>query len=332
MSALHWIIGASTLALAACGPGSRGETTVDACASGCDASPGCDPTKKYVCVGNDLRVCENGAIGPIRYQCESCREGGCEFQPCTGAAQRLYVLVEGALRTYDPDQTSGAFGLARVPDCNIGAPFSMTIDRLGRAWVVLSDGFGAKLALVDPDHGYCEVMPEDLSESGFARFTLTFVPTTNGASTDHLIIAGGSYAAFTSKDTRAAVMDPDTLAITPIGTLPGAPDITGTDDGRLFGYFPFSSPPHVAEIDPASAQPLTTWDLPQLNGTARGWGVAFWKGRVIAFDSRSSSMLGPVRNRIFAVDVATGDVDTLDDDSPYEVIGAGVSTCFQIVL
>lgn len=292
----------------------------------------CDPAEKYVCVGNELHVCDDGAIGPIKYQCASCWNGGCEFQPCTGAAERLYVLSGGALRSYDPDLTSGAFGTPHELNCNIGAPFSMTIDRLGRAWVVLSDGFGARLAHVDPDHGYCEVISNDLAESGFARFTLSFVSSVEDPASERIVVVGGSYAAFASKDTRAAYMDPKTLAITQLAPLVGAPDITGTNDGRLFGYFPFTSPPHVAQIDPVTAQPIMTWPLPAVEGTTRAWAAAYWKGRVIAFDSRSSSSLGPLRNRIFAVDVTSGEISTLDDDSPNTVIGAGVSTCFQVIL
>lgn len=97
-------------------------------------------------------------------------------------------------------------------------------------------------------------------------------------------------------------------------------EITGTGDGRLYGY-EAGSPPHLISIDPDSAALRVLAALPG-NDDLAAFDFAFWSGDFYFFSSPATEQTSSVVRFDPATETSTalGRVDA-------RVIGAGVSTC-----
>jgi hypothetical protein len=112
--------------------------------------------------------------------------------------------------------------------------------------------------------------------------------------------------------------------VVPIGSFDGhlegkLAELTGTGDGRLFGFFA-TRPATLAEINPKTAAILSERRLPQIT-SASAWAHAFWGGRFYLFWSRAGE-----GSTVSRVDI-DGHLETLGRSPRLTIVGAGVSTC-----
>ncbi len=317
-------------------------TTVETCREplvcaqdlGCTA---CNPGLPTVCVDGDVYACEpDGSIGALVERCAAgCRYGACEGG-CSAASQLIYVVDDSyRLLSFSPQDDANAFELVCELDCPAGpswpawgaggtaTPFSMSVDRSARAWVLYTSG---EIFWVDTASGHCSASDWVADAGGFELFGMGFVSDETGSETETLYIAGGLVGELAGG--RIAGVDPDTLQVAPVGPVPAAeysPELTGTGEARFYAYFPGQNDSFVAELSKVDGGIVQRWDLPPLGGTVRAWAFAHWGGKFYIFvtvregDGNNSQVL--------RLDPDSGQTDTILEDLPYIIVGAGVSTC-----
>jgi hypothetical protein len=120
-------------------------------------------------------------------------------------------------------------------------------------------------------------------------------------------------------------------ALSPISPFQGdsvlagqSAELTGTGDGRLFGFFT-TTPVRVAQVDKPGAKILS--DMP-VGGVATplAWAFSFWGGAFYLYTSDGTS-----NSTVTRFDPATKAVDSSYVlTAPAVIDGAGVSTCAPI--
>jgi len=235
---------------------------------------------------------------------------------CVEASQWIYTVDgTGLFSRFDP--TTATFTNIGRLDCpDYSSAFSMAVDQNAVAWVLYQDGNVFK---VDTATGKCQSTSFQVGQHGLNTFGMGFVfdPSTG---LDTLYIAGGISLGSTTQSELATVSFPS-LVVNPIGTTNGWPELSGTGDGTLWGFFPGSNSPTqlstLVRIDPATGATLETYgykDMP----TSGNWAMKFWGGSFWIF-------LG---NSIYRVDRNSPQTfHTVIANSSYAIVGAGVSTC-----
>lgn len=287
-----------------------------------DPDERCDPKEKRVCVGSRVVACEDGHLGRALRQCpDTCRAGRC-VGSCAEGAELIYLTTDrDELLSFDPRKLPGGdpFRLIGVMNCNaFGNPFSMSVDRSGVAWVVYSDGSLFEVSTTDAT---CKSTGFVRGSVGSSVFGMGFVTDEAGGKTEKLYVSatGG----------RHALAYIDTLTSPPVahevGTLPITathPELTGTGEGRLFGFFPVSGgTSFVQEIDKQTGNFLgSQFALGDPLDFVGAYAFAHWGGVFYIFVSSTS-------NTVRAIDRQSGMYKMLLSDTPWRVTGAGVSTC-----
>jgi hypothetical protein len=300
----------------------------------------CNPALGSLCQGNEVHACTpEGAIGALVETCltSACRSGSCD-SGCSAESQLIYVVDNTyRLMSFNPQNGAGAFTELGTMPCNpgtswpawgagTGTPFSMSVDRSARAWVLYTSG---EIFWVDVRTLACQRSPFSPGASGFQLFGMGFASDTAGSESEQLYIAGGAAGALGDGD--VASLDPDSLAIQVLGPIPDAeysPELTGTGDAKLYAYFPGTAQTFVAELGKASGAVVRQWPLPPLSGTVRAWAFAHWGGKFYIFVTTQQG--GVMSNAVLRLDPATGVTDTFLGNTPYVVVGAGVSTCAPV--
>lgn len=180
---------------------------------------------------------------------------------CADSTKLIYVISdEKTLYRFQPlTVTFDPVGIVR---CTAGAtPTSMAVDRYGTAWVRHTDGTVWKVSTKDAS---CAATTFD-DASVFLKFGMGF--STDGAtgSKETLFLSdsnGGGLGAF----------DTTTLKFKAVGKYDGAlagraAELTGTGDGRLFGFFT-TDPAQIGEIDKTNGHIRSS--VPLANTTAGG--------------------------------------------------------------
>ena len=123
-------------------------------------------------------------------------------------------------------------------------------------------------------------------------------------------------------------LDLTAQTLSPVGPFSGAlagqnAELTGTGDGRLFGFFT-TSPIQIAQIDKTSGAtsnvaPLNTVEVPSY------WAFSFWGGDFYLYTCPSD----PTRTtNVNHYSPSTGTIDTsYMTNIGFRIVGAGVSTC-----
>jgi hypothetical protein len=300
----------------------------------------CNPAFGNVCQGNEVHTCSSeGAIGGLVTVCltTACVSGSCETG-CSAESQLIYVVDDDyRLMSFNPQNAASAFTELGTMPCSpgsswpawgsgTGTPFSMSVDRSARAWVLYTSG---EIFFVDVRTLACQRCSFSPGASGFQLFGMGFASDTAGSESEKLYIAGGSAGAL--GDGNVAMLDPSSLAIQVLGPIPDAensPELTGTGDAKLYGYFPGTAQTFVAELNKATGAVVQQWSLPPLNGTVRAWAFAHWGGKFYIFVS--TQILAVTHNNVLRLDPATGQTETFLAETPYTVVGAGVSTCAPV--
>ena len=149
----------------------------------------------------------------------------------------------------------------------------MSVDREGNAWVLYSSGQIFKVPVVNPST--CTNSGFSPGTSGYQLMGMGFVATSAGAQTEHLYIAGGR-AGRANASGNIGYIDPATLQVTTVGTFTAqtyGPELTGTGDAKLYGYFPDTGNTRVVQIDPATGAEGQSWPLPGAHGLGERLGL-----------------------------------------------------------
>ncbi|MFT3691969.1 MAG: hypothetical protein QM831_02425 [Kofleriaceae bacterium] len=279
----------------------------------------CDPKTPRVCMGNDVVECAaDGHLGRRVRACHhGCVDGACD-EACADDNTKLIYIVSTSndFLGFDPRKLATGDPIKRIGKLTCepyGSPFSMTIDRSGVAWVEYDDGqvFNVNLTTAE-----CKKPARMYGPNGV--FTMAFV-------------ADGDKEQLYTVDTRTAEMftvDPKSTVRTPVETVEPrtdeSVDLTGTGDGKLYGFFTSTwEVPYVQELDRKTAHgvgkrmPLGT-DAP---GQYSAWAFAQWGGSLYLFTS------GYDFSQVHTIDRQTGAHRTVISDLGYRISGAGVSTC-----
>ncbi len=297
----------------------------------------CNPAWPTVCVGDDVHACDDDAtIGGL---VERCSDGACAYGACEGGcsaeSQKIYVVDDTyRLLSFSPAGGANEFSLIGRLSCQAGqswpawgnstaTPFSMSVDRSARAWVLYTSG---EIFWVDTTTGACAASPYQKGQGGYELFGMGFVSDAPGSENEKLFIAGGEVGQLDTGN--VAVIDPDSLQVTTVGPVPDAeysPELTGTGDAKFYAYFPGLSSSFVAELDKDSGWIVQQWPLPSLTGSVRAWAFAHWGGRFYVFITTLAG--GQENSQVLKLDPQTGQTETLLQNLDYIIVGAGVSTC-----
>jgi hypothetical protein len=238
------------------------------------------------------------------------------------AAKDYIYLVDDSNRLlrFDPPRVKlKLVGLLQCPVTTSVFPHSMSVDRDGRGWVLYQDG---QVFWVDTRTASCNRSDFEPNQLGFKQFGMGFVSDSSVAAGEKLYISG---SAVSDKHNVLGWVDPGDLKVREVGPLPKmeqSPELTGTAEGKLYGYFPGSSAALVARLDPGTGKALRRWNLPGLGREAEAWAFAHWGGKFYIFNSVTDSI--STKNRVQLLLPGSGTLLTIMTHS-FRIVGAGVS-------
>jgi hypothetical protein len=243
---------------------------------------------------------------------------------CSDSAKLVYVVdVSNRLSTfYPPTKTFHDLGTLNCPAMFLATPFSMGIDRTPTAWVLYSSG---ELFKVDPASLACTKTSWN-RQLGLMQFGMGFSTDSAGGTADTLFVAGG--AGPMQPTSTLAKLDTNSMMASSLGTVQGWPELTGTGNAELWGFFPDANNPRVEKLNKASGAALTTYPEASIRGMPMDWAFAFWGGDFWIFLQRS----GEVNTVVYQVDGMNGMMKSMTQASGRSIVGAGVSTCAPVVI
>jgi uncharacterized protein (TIGR03382 family) len=339
-------LAAAACVLVACSPPKRFRPDVDAPVE-IDAGPQCTGTQ--ACRGDQILACNaDGTFGNLIMTCDAgmeCTNGQCA-PSCTADGVDLVYVVDLQLDflSFDPRKLpNDPFTLIGTLACPVtgmsimrpqqamATPFSMAIDRDGKAWVEYSSGEVFNVSIADATCTASGYVPE---ASGMKLFGMGFAPDAAGASAEHLYEVGGSNNP--DPGGHLAVVDTHGGQLTPtiVGPIYALSDVmaelTGTNEGRLFGFFPrTATASYVQELDKMTGAAVgAQWRVSAggLGVDVRAWAFAQWGGRFYVFVSTDNGT-GGYTTTVRVVDRSTGLYNIALMNVPYAIVGAGVSIC-----
>lgn len=314
---------------------------------GCTA---CDPFVGAICQGDNVYSCTtDGQLGSVIDACGpgQCDRNHCVSDDCPPGTDLIYVVDSSyRLLSFDPGDDLHVFSLRGNLNCAAGAvlpgwggmsagatPFSMSVDRTGRAWVLYSSGEIFWTNVRNPES--CTLSPWQAGTEGFELFGMGFASVAPDSGAEELFVAGGTATQLATHATgRLGVIEPEGMDFSVKGSLSPSeygPELTGTGEGELFGYFPGLASTKVALLDKTTGANALEWLLPALPGQLRAWAFAHWGGRFYIFISFIDPIEGQL-SQVHRFDPATGESEVVLDDIPYVIVGAGVSTCAPTVV
>lgn len=310
------------------------------CGAICDEALGCIDCRpeQRTCVDGDVRACtDRGTYGAVLEECAA--ESPCSGGYCGGCAadtDLVYLFdTSSHLFAFDPRTLALEDRGAIHCDGTTGSPYSMAVDRRGRAWVLYDDG---QLFFVDIADATCARSGFSPDQQRFHTFGMGFSSRDAGA-VETLFVAGGPDLESAETDTRLATIDTTTLVLRPIApvTTLGAyyPELTGDGAGGLYGFFPSRDfPARVSTLRPDTGRIGPTWDTVTLDPgqSISAWAFARWGGSFFLAVSIVDALSGglPMGSELYRLDPETGDVEFLRSDF-HTFVGAGVSTCAPLV-
>ena len=336
---------------AACGSTSSSTVpcTTANCAGCCDDAGRCQEGTTAQSCGRDGRTCSTCGFSQVcsAHQCIEGAGGGAGgtgggaggtladggLDDCSEAAKLVYVVDQNkTLSSFDPRKAGQASAFVDLGKLNCPAqtraePFSMSVDRSATAWIIYDSG---ELFTVN-----LRATPLDCVKTGFApqqgvgKFGMGFVADAPGSSAETLFISGSPLIGSLASTKFGTLATRPPYAITLRGTLDGAPELTGTGDAKLWGFFPDSLPPRVVQLDKATGAELPrALEAGPLAGFPLAWAFAFWGGDFWIFLERDSD---PSTN-VWHLNAQTGQVTDVAPDTGRRIVGAGVSTCAPVTI
>jgi hypothetical protein len=227
----------------------------------------------------------------------------------------IYVVTSDRqlLSFYPPTRAFRTVGTLACPDGG-STPFSMAVDRKGVAYVLYNSG---EIFRVSTLTGACIATPYRTGQQGFSLFGMGFSSDAAGP-VETLFVAGDSRQGGTAGLARIGIPGFGLTAIG--GALPSATELTGTGDGRLFGFYnsEVSGGSIIGQIDKASGNLIAEDSLQVSQGT--GWAFAFWGGSFYLFTGQDTSSAVTKYDPMLRQESNYGGYSSL-------IVGAGVSTC-----
>jgi hypothetical protein len=294
----------------------------------------CNPQTPKLCLGNDVVECDaDGHLGRRLRACHhGCTDGKCE-QTCEDDNTKLIYVVSTSndFLSFDPRKLPGnPFHLIGKLHCghNQMSPFSMSVDRNGIAWVVYGDG---EMFKVNITTAKCDATSYIPGSSGSSTFGMGFSTDKSGGDTEKLFIAANDQATDRMNDLSSIDTAHD-LKPHHVGTLTATvdenPELTGTSEARLFGFYPsFVSPSFVQEINRSNGAPIgKKWFLgSDPLGDVSAYAFAQWGGVFYIFATISDGFED--NSTVRTIDRTTGKYRTIMSHLNWRISGAGVSTC-----
>ncbi len=241
---------------------------------------------------------------------------------CDAGVTYIYgVTTDSTLVSYYPP-TGGLTAIGTI-DCPVqtpgASPYSMAVDRAGTAYVVFDDGNLYQVSTADAS---CAATSFVVGQHGFVTFGLAFSADTTGPGETLFVAEEDSIG----PSLGLATIDVTTLDLSFVGPFSaplGPTELTGTGDGRLFGFsVDFPGPgSHVSQIDKTTADVLSSVPLP-FGGFDDADTWAFWGGSFYIFDAPGTATATTI-TRFNPGDGSTEMVATY----AAPIVGAGVSTC-----
>jgi hypothetical protein len=336
-----------------------GQFQSQTCAGTCSPTLGCvecDPaTTPMTCNGNNVVTCNaDGTFGTTVQACGSgmaCASGTC-MTACTADGVDLVYVVDEAnhFLSFDPRKLpADPFHLVGTLTCPTqGAsiqtnnptvmPFSMSVDRDGTAWVLYTSGELFKVSLTT---AACTAAGNTVGAGNMTLFGMGFVTDAPGADTEKLYLAGGNNdPATTPRKLGYDDTHNGNLVPTSVGTIAAtsdfSPELTGTNEAKLYGFFPnLASVAFVQEITKSTgAATGMKWNLGTtgLGANINDWAFAQWGGVFWVFVTTSDSTGNNRNSTVRSIDRATSTYTVVLQNLPYFIDGAGVSTCAPTVL
>ena len=240
---------------------------------------------------------------------------------CTAAANLVYVVSSDAMALYSFYPPTLTF--TKIGQLACGAqsvPFSMSVARDGTAWILYQNG---RLYRASTKDASCTPTSFVAGQSGFQTFGLGFSADSAGSTQETL------YACWKQ---GLAKIDTDTLALTPIGTVPGITltagcDLTGTGDGLLFSFIPQSTQWLIATLDKTSSAPTFQKSLTPPIPAGGSWGTSYWGGSLYLYTQTPTAP----GSTVWRFNPADGTTTKLKDNIGFSIVGAGESTCAPTV-
>jgi hypothetical protein len=240
---------------------------------------------------------------------------------CSAGARLVYVVTqEKDLYSFAPDTlTFTKIGRLSCP-ATTGVPVSMAVDRSATAWVNYTDGKLFKVSTTDASCTATDFVP---NQQGFLKFGMAF--STNANSTNETLYISGLLG---TGGKGLGKVDLATMKATMIGdysnNLTGeAADLTGTGDGRLYGFFT-TSPATLAVIDQLKGATSSDQSLAGVN-TGNAFAFSFWGGDFWFYTSDGKTPSKVTRLK------SNGEIAVAKDDvGGFRITGAGVSTCAPV--
>ena len=248
------------------------------------------------------------------FNADGLSDGGPTENDCPEDLKQIYVVTQGnELYRFAPATlTFTLIGTLSCPSSGFAQPFSMAVQRNGTAWVLFDDGNIFHVSTKDASCGATAYVP---GQSGYNTFGMAFVSDAPGSAAESLYVAG-------YEGQGIAKIDAATLKLSVVGDFggasPGAGELTGTGDARMFAFFD-SAPANVAEIDPHTSNILGS--KPTSVTVGSGWAFAHWGGSFWLFTAPGGS------SQVNQFDYTTGTDKVVKSGLGYVIVGAGVSTC-----
>jgi hypothetical protein len=262
---------------------------------------------------------------------------------CSAASQLVYVL-SSSNEIYSFEPQTKVFTKISTLQCQAGSmtPNSMAVDRLGNAWVnyVSANAFtgtptAGAIFKVDIATGACAATNIALT-SGWYQLGMGYSTASATDQTDTLYVAStgqgglgciGLPGAGAGTSPGLGIVDTNAGTLTPVGPFTGnlagqSAELTGTGDGRLFGFFVLT-PVQVAQITKttgATPSPITMTGVT----CPQAWAFSFWGGDFYLYTSPD----GVTKSTVTHYTSADGGIDTgYVTNAGIVIVGAGVSTC-----
>jgi hypothetical protein len=289
----------------------------------------CDPTAGNVCAGDSVVECTAaGELGRTIQQCkDGCKQAVCVDTCAVQGVELIYVVDDNnTLMSFDPKRLpNDAFHTVGALACETrGRPFSMAVDRRGIAWVIYDSGNLYRVSIID---GHCAPSRYERSGDAPVVFGMGFASDGPKSERETLFVAAGD------QSHRFARLDVtrDVPELVPLPDLPAQPEnnpeLSGTGDGKLFGYFPDKGLGFVQEIDRTTSRLAgKRWNLRGGSREIEAYAFAHWGGVFYVFATTDDGS-----SQVHSVNRATGAYKLEVAKLSTRIVGAGVSTCAPLL-
>ncbi len=245
---------------------------------------------------------EEDAVFPDVPIVSDCPDAGDTLVYVLGAKNELYSFFPPTL-TFKP--------IGTISCTTKSTPNSMAVTRSGIAFTNFLDG---ELFEISTANAACKATPYVPNQQGWTTYGMGYAGLADGGEELYVAGNGGTFSlGLGTIDTTAFTLN----VIAPFTPKQFDCELTGTGAGRLFGFCPFNTGAWLIEIDPATANVLSSHQLSA--GSKTSFAFAFWGGEFWIFTGNGASTVTRYDpNTQSEANVAT---------APLEIVGAGVSTC-----